>query len=86
MRRARVALSVIAILSIAFVLITPSLTDDVDGVLRPNHTGGAQKILSLPLPQSPILAAVTFLLSVLPSAARRLTATGLIDFGCVSRC
>jgi len=86
MRGARVALVVVAILSIAYVLISPDLTDDVDGILRPNHTAKAQRIVSLPLPQSPILAFVLFLLPIRPRATQRLTTSELLDLVCVCRC
>jgi hypothetical protein len=84
MRGARVALVVVAIFSIAYVLITPDPTDDVNGVLRPNHS--AQRMVSLPLPQSPILVVVAFLLSMRPSATQRLTTSELLDLVCVCRC
>jgi hypothetical protein len=86
MRGARVALAVLAIFSIAYVLITPDLTDDVDGVLRPNHTAKAQTIVSLPLPQSPILVIVPLLLPMPRGATQRLTTSQLLDIGCVCRC
>jgi hypothetical protein len=38
MRGARVALVVVAIFSIAYVLISPDPTDDVTGVLRPDYS------------------------------------------------
>jgi hypothetical protein len=85
-RGARVALVVVAIFSIAFVLITPDPTDDVDGVLRPNHTAKAQTIVSLALPQSAILVIVPFLLPIRPSANQRLTTSELLDLVCVCRC
>jgi hypothetical protein len=86
MRGVRVALVLVAILSITYVLITPDLTDDVDGVLRPNHSAKARGIVSLPLPQSPILVVDPFLLSMYPSATQRLTTSELLDLVCVCRC
>jgi hypothetical protein len=86
MRFARVALVVVAIFSLAFVLITPDRTDDVDGVLRPNYSAKAPRIVSLPLPQSPILVIVPSLLSMPWSATQRLTTSELRDLGCVCRC
>jgi hypothetical protein len=86
MRGARVALVVVAIFSIAYVLISPDPTDDVTGILRPNHSPNAQKIVSVPLLQSPILAVVPFLLSMRPIAAQRLTTVELLDLVCVCRC
>jgi hypothetical protein len=86
MRGARVALVLVAILSITYVLITPDLTDDVDGILRPNHTAKAQRIVSLPLPQTPILVVAPFLLSMPRGAAQRLTTSELFALICVCRC
>lgn len=85
-RGARVALVVVAIFSITFVLISPYPTDDVDGVLRLNHTAQAQTIVSLALPRSPILVVVPFLLSMSPSATQHLTTSELRDLVCVCRC
>jgi hypothetical protein len=85
-RGARVALVVVAIFSIALVLITPDPTDDVDGVLRPNHTAKAQTIVSLALPQSAILVIVPFLLPIRPSVTQGLTTSELLDLVCVCRC
>jgi hypothetical protein len=86
MRGARVVLVVVAIFSIAYVLISPDPTDDVNGALRPNHSAKAQRIVILPLPQSPIIAVVPFLLSIRPSATQRLTTSELLDLVCVCRC
>jgi hypothetical protein len=86
MRGARVALVLVAILSITYVLVTPDLTDDVDGILRPNYRTKAQRIVGLPLPQTPILAVVPFLLSMPRSVTQRLTTSELFDLICVCRC
>ena len=85
LRGVKIALVVVAIFSITYVLISPDPTDDVNGILRPNHTAKAQRIVSLPLPQSPILAVVLFLLPIRASATRRLTTTELLDLVCVCR-
>ena len=85
-RGARVALVLVAIFSFTFVLITPDPTDDVDGVLRRNHTATAQRIVSLALPQSAILVFVPLLLPIRPSATQRLTRSELLDLVCVCRC
>ena len=85
-RGVRVALLVVVILSIAYVLITPDPTDDVDGILRPHHSAKAQRIVSLPLAQSPILVAASFLLPIRPSGAQRLATSELLDLVCVCRC
>ena len=86
MRGARIVLAVVAIFSIVYVLITPDLTDDVDGVLRPNHTAKAQRIASLPLLESSILAVVPFLLPIRPNVTQRLAVSELLDLVCICRC
>jgi hypothetical protein len=86
MRGARVALVVVAIFSIAYVLITPTPTDDVDGVLRLNHSAKAQGIVRLPLPLSPVLVIAPSLLSTPRSSTQRLTTSELLDLVCVCRC
>ena len=85
-RGARAALVLVAIFSFAFVLITPDPTDDVNGVLRPNHAATARTIVSLALPQSAILVSVPLLLPIRPSATQRLTTSELLDLVCVCRC
>jgi hypothetical protein len=86
MRGLRVALAIVAIFSIAYVLITPDPGDDVDGVLRPHHSAKAQRIVSLPLAQSPILVVAPFRLPMRPSGAQRLITSELLDLVCVCRC
>ena len=87
MRGARIVLVVLVIFSIAYVLITPDPTDDVDGILRPNHQAKVQRLVSLSLLQLPVLAIVAFLLSM-PStkSAQRLNVSELLDLVCVCRC
>lgn len=86
MRGARIALVVVVIFSIAYVLITPDPTDDVDGILRPHHTAKAQRIVSLPLAQSPILVVAEFHLPRRPSGTQQLITSDLLDLVCVCRC
>ena len=83
-RGARIVLVAVVIFSIAYVLITPDLSDDVYGVLRPNHQAKAQRLVSLSLPQLQVLVIVAFLLSM--SSAQRLTTSELLDLVCVCRC
>lgn len=85
-RGTRAALAVVAIFSIAYVLISPDPTDDVDGVLGLNHSAKAQAIVSLALPQSPILVIVTSLLSTPRNATQGLLTSELLDLVCVCRC
>ena len=86
-RSARIVLVAVVIFSIAYVLITPDLTDDVDGVLRPNHQAKAQRLVSLSIPQLQVLVIVAFLLSMTSTrSAQRLTTSELLDLVCVCRC
>jgi hypothetical protein len=86
-RGARIVLVAVVIFSIAYVLITPDLTDDVDGVLRPNNQAKAQRLVSLSLPQLQVLVIVAFLLSMSSRrSAPRLTTSQLLDLVCVCRC
>jgi hypothetical protein len=86
MRCARVTLVVAVIFSIAYVLITPDPTDDVVGIVKLNHSAKAQRIASLPLPQSPILAIIRSLLSTPRSATQRFVTSELLNLVCVCRC
>jgi hypothetical protein len=86
MRGARIALVVVVILSIAYVLITPDPTDDVDGILQQHHSAKAQRVVSLPLEESPILVVAPFYLPMRPSGAQRLITSDLLDLVCVCRC
>jgi hypothetical protein len=83
MRVASVALALVVIFSIAYVLITPDPSDDVDGFLRPNQLGKA--LVSVSLLQSQLLVIVPFPLSMPQSSPQRLTATALLDLVCVCR-
>jgi len=72
MRCARVALAVVVILSISYVLITPDPSDDVYGVLRPNHAAMAQRVLAVSLWGSQVPVIVLFHLFTPPKLYSRL--------------
>ena len=77
----------IVIFAIAYVLITPDPTDDVEGILRQNHQAKVQKLVSLSLPQLQVFVIVVFLLSMSSTrSAQRLTSSELLDLVCVCRC
>jgi len=86
MRSVRIALVVVVILSVAYVLITPDPTDDVDGVLRTTHPLTPQKLVAASLPQPQIPIIVIFQLLVSPICTQRLDALELLDLVCVCRC
>jgi hypothetical protein len=86
MRFARVALAVVAIFSIAYVLITPDPTDDVPGALRWNHPAMEQRLFAVSLLQSWILVIVLLHFFTSPTSTRHLAALELLDLISVSRC
>jgi hypothetical protein len=86
MQWARVALALVVIFSIAYVLITPDPTDDVYGVLRPNHPDIAHKVLAVSLWESQIPVTVLFHLFLLPGRTRHLASFELLDVISVCRC
>ena len=86
MRFVTVALAVLAILSIAYVLITPDPTDDVTGALRSNHPAMEQKLSAVSVLQSWILVIVLLYFFTSPTSTRHLAALELLDLISVSRC
>jgi len=86
MRWTRVALALLVAFTIAYILITPDLSDDVDGVLGPNHPTLAHKMPEVSLPNSQIPVAVLFPLFNLPRCTRHLAAVELLDVISVCRC
>ncbi len=86
MRGVRVVIALVAIFSIAYVLISPDLTDDVDGVLRSNHPVKAQRLVAVSFQHSPIPVIVLFRLFTPPTCTRRLASSELLDLVCVCRC
>jgi len=86
MRAARFVIIAVAIFSIAYVLISPDLTDDVDGVLRSNHPVKAQRLVAVSFQHSPIPVIVLFRLFTPPTCTRRLASSELLHLVCVCRC
>jgi len=86
MRAARFVIIAVAIFSIAYVLISPDLTDDVNGVLRSNHPAKAQRLVAVSLQHSQISVIVLFRLFTPPICTRRLASSQLLDLVCVCRC
>jgi hypothetical protein len=87
MQGARVALALVVSFSIAYVLITPDPTDDVYGVLQPNHPTAEQKVLAVSLWEFPISLTVLLQLLSLPAEfTRHSSAFELLDVISVWRC
>jgi len=77
---------VVVIFSVAYVLITPDLTDDVDGLLRSNYRAKTPRPLAVSLQHSHIPVIALFRLFKASTCARRLASLELLDLVCVSRC
>jgi hypothetical protein len=86
MRWARVALALIVAFTIAYILITPDPTDDVDGVLRPSHPAFAQRMLAVSLWEFQTPVTILFHSFPLPDRTRHLAAFELLDVISVCRC
>jgi hypothetical protein len=86
LRWVRVALALMVAFTIAYILITPDPTDDVYGVLSPNHPALAQKVLAVSLwefqaPVTVLLHSFTF-----TDRSQHLAMFELLDVISVSRC
>jgi hypothetical protein len=86
MQWAKVALALLVAFTIAYILITPDPTDDVDGVLRPSHPTFAQRMLAVSLWEFQAPVAVLFRSFPLPDRSRRLATFELLDVISVCRC
>jgi len=87
MKWARVALALVVVFTIAYVLITPDPTDDVYGVLPPNHPALAQKVPAVSLWEFQVPIAVIILVFTLPGTFTRPFADfELLDIISVCRC
>src|SRR6266849_1627916 len=86
MRWVKVALALVVIFTIAYILITPDPTDDVDGILRPNHPSLAQRMLAVSFWESQPPVTVLFHWLPLPDRTRHLAAFELLDVISVCRC
>jgi hypothetical protein len=84
-RQTQVVLVLLAIFSIVYVLATPDPSDDVNGVLRPNHFGKVLKLaLCVVLPLAP--QAAIFRLSIQSNSNQPSTTLELVDLFCTYRC
>jgi hypothetical protein len=86
MRWTRVALALLAAFTIAYILITPDPTDDVDGILQQNHLASANRMLAVSLwefqtPVSALLHLFTF-----TDRGQHLATFELLDVISVCRC
>lgn len=86
MRYARVALALIVVFSISYVLITPDPTDDVYGVLRPNHPAMAPRLLGVSPWESQLPVVDLFHSFTLPTCTPHLATLELLDLLSIWRC
>lgn len=82
----RTALVLIVVFAIAYVLVTPDPTDDVDGILQPNHLSKAHTLTVVSVSQSQILITVALRSFAIPAFVPRLNTWELLDLACVYRC
>jgi len=86
MRLLQIVVVLVVVLSVAYVLITPDPTDDVDGILCPNHPLTVHSLIGVSGPQFQMLTMVLARLSTVPTFSKRLTTSELLDLTCVCRC
>jgi len=92
MRMLQIVVVLMVVLSVAYVLITPDPTDDVDGILRPNqlltgnHLLKAHSVIGDSAPQFEMLTIVLAHASTDATFHKCLTTSELLDLTCVCRC
>ena len=86
MRGARVALALIVAFTIAYILITPDPTDDVDCILQQNHPVSTHRMLAVSLWEFQTRMTVLFHSFTLPRCTRHLAKFELLDVISVCRC
>ena len=86
MRMLQIVLILAVVFSLAYVLITPDPTDDVEGILVSNHPLTAPRVLAAAIPHFQMLTMVLARLSTVPTITKSLTTPELLDLTCVYRC
>ncbi len=86
MQWAKVALALVVIFTIAYILITADPTDDVDGVLGPNHPASAHRMLAVSLWEFQTPVSVLLHLFTFTDRSQHLATLELLDVISVCRC
>jgi hypothetical protein len=86
MRWTRVALALLVAFTIAYILITPDPTDDVDGILQQNHLASAHRMLAVSFWEFQTSASVLPHLFTFTDRSKHLATFELLDVISVCRC
>ena len=84
-RGVRIALALLAVLTITVVLITPDPSDDVLGIVNCGHLDQVQKLTVCSI-NPPAQQCLIFLLLTPTDSHPRLSSLELVDLVCVYRC
>jgi hypothetical protein len=83
----QIVVALAMVFSIAYVLITPDPTDDVEGILlSSNHPLTVHRLIGVSVPQFQMLTIVLACLSTVPAFNQCLNTSELLDLTCVYRC
>jgi hypothetical protein len=86
LRWAQVALALLVAFTIAYILITPDTTDDVDGILQQNHPTSANRMLAVSLWEFQTPVSVLLHLFTFTDRSQHLATFELLDIISVCRC
>ena len=86
MRMLQIVVILVVVLSVAYVLITPDPSDDVEGILVSNHPLTAHTLIGVSVPHIQMLTIVVAPLSRVPTFIKCVTTSELLDLTCVYRC
>jgi hypothetical protein len=83
LRLAKIGLAIVIVVSVTAVLITPDLSDDVDGALQRNHL---TKVTAVPISVSQFQFLFLVIGTFRPAASQRQLLSKLLDLTCVRLC
>ena len=86
MRVLQIVVVLMVVFSVAYVLITPDPTDDVEGILVSNHPLTAHTLIGVSVPHFQMPTIVLARWSTVPTFTRCLITSELLDLTCVYRC
>jgi lipopolysaccharide export LptBFGC system permease protein LptF len=86
MRVLQIVVVLAVVFSVAYVLITPDPTDDVDGILLSNHPLTAHRLIGVSVPHFQMFTIVLARLSTVLTFSKFSTTSELLALTCVCRC
>ena len=86
MRVLQIVVVFAVVLSVAYVLITPDPTDDIEGILQSSHPLTAHRVIGVSVPHFQMLTIVLAPLPKVPTFIKCVTTSELLDLTCVYRC